>query len=297
VGKRVEGVITAVVTPFDSQGEVDNKGFRKIINYLIESGIHGLFPVGSQGEFFALKSKEKKQLIEIAIEEVNGRIFVMPNTGAITTKESIELSRFAEKAGADCVSIITPFFISPTQQELFDHYAAICNAIAIPVLAYNNPDRTGGVRLEPSTIAKLASEFPNFSGIKDSSGDLTQIGEMIRSCPSDFSVIIGKDTVIYGGLMYGAAGAIAASSNVAPRLVVGIYEAYKAQDYEKAKDYQRKLAPLRMAFTLGSFPVVVKEALNMMNLPGGTCRLPIQPLSKIKCDELRSILAEMNLLD
>jgi 4-hydroxy-tetrahydrodipicolinate synthase len=297
VEKRVEGVITAVVTPFDSQGEVDKKGFRKIINYLIESGIHGLFPVGSQGEFFALNIKEKKQLIEIAVEEVNGRIFVMPNTGAITTKESIELSRFAEKAGADCVSIITPFFISPNQQELYDHYATICNSIEIPVLAYNNPDRTGGVRLEPSTIAKLANEFPNFSGIKDSSGDLTQIGEMIRVCPSEFSVIIGKDTVIYGGLMYGAAGAIAASSNVAPKLVVGIYEAYQAQDYEKAKNYQRKLAPLRMAFTLGSFPVVVKEALNMMNLPGGTCRLPIQPLSKIKRDELRSILEEMDLLD
>jgi 4-hydroxy-tetrahydrodipicolinate synthase len=221
----------------------------------------------------------------------------MPNTGAITTKDSVELSRFAEKAGADCVSVITPFFISPTQQELFDHYAAICNSITIPVLAYNNPDRTGGVRLEPSTIAKLAGQFPNFSGIKDSSGDLTLIGEMIRSCPPDFSVIIGKDTVIYGGLMYGAAGAIAASSNVAPKLVVGIYEAYQARDYERAKNYQRKLAPLRMAFTLGSFPVVVKEALNMMNLPGGTCRLPIQPLSNTKRDELRNILEEMNLLD
>jgi 4-hydroxy-tetrahydrodipicolinate synthase len=297
MGKRVEGIITAIVTPFDSQGNIDPKGFRKIINYLIESGIHGLFPVGSQGEFFALNSKEKKQLIEIAVEEVNGRIFVMPNTGAITTKDSVELSRFAEKAGADCVSVITPFFITPNQKELFDHYAAICKAIEIPVLAYNNPDRTGGVRLEPATIAELAGEFPNFSGIKDSSGDLTLVGEMIRSCPTDFSVIIGKDTVIYGGLMYGAAGAIAASSNVAPKLVVGIYEAYQAGDYERAKNYQRKLAPLRMAFTLGSFPVVVKEALNMMNLPGGTCRLPIQPLSKTKRDELRNILEEMNLLD
>ncbi len=206
MGKRVEGIITAVVTPFDSQGNIDPKGFRKIINYLIESGIHGLFPVGSQGEFFALNSKEKKQLIEIAVEEVNGRIFVMPNTGAITTKDSVELSRFAEEAGADCVSVITPFFITPNQKELFDHYAAICKAIEIPVLAYNNPDRTGGVRLEPATIAELAGEFPNFSGIKDSSGDLTLVGEMIRSCPTDFSVIIGKDTVIYGGLMYGAAG-------------------------------------------------------------------------------------------
>ena len=203
-----------------------------------------------------------------------------------------------KKAGADCVSIITPFFISPNQQELYDHYAAICNSIEIPVLAYNNPDGTGGVRLEPSSIAKLANEFPNFSGIKDSSGDLTQIGEMIRVCPSEFSVIIGKDTVIYGGLMYGAAGAIAASSNVAPKLVVGIYEAYKAQDYEKAKNYQRKTCPAENGLHTGFISRgLVKEALNMMNLPGGTCRLPIQPLSKIKRDELRSILEEMDLLD
>ena len=111
MGKKVEGIITAVVTPFDDDENIDLKGFKKILNYLIECGVHGLFPVGSQGEFFALNAKEKRELIETAVGEVNGRVFVMPNTGAVTTRESIELSRFAEKAGADCVSIITPFFI------------------------------------------------------------------------------------------------------------------------------------------------------------------------------------------
>ncbi|MBW2123839.1 MAG: 4-hydroxy-tetrahydrodipicolinate synthase [Deltaproteobacteria bacterium] len=296
MGKPIEGIITAVVTPFDENENVDEAAFRKIIDYLIESGVNGLFPAGSQGEFFALTDEEKKRLIDVAVEEAGGRVFVMPNTGAITTRESIALTQYAEKAGADCVSIITPFFIHPNQEELREHFRAICQSVEIPVLCYNNPGRTGGVSLTPETLASLAGELPNFAGIKDSSGDLTQVAEMIRLCPPDFRVIMGRDTLIYGGLMYGAAGAIAATSNVAPRLVVGIYQAFKAGDHEKAKDYQRQLAPLRMAFGLGSFPVVIKEALTMIGLPAGRCRRPIQPLSDQNRRQLHDILLEMGIV-
>ncbi len=296
MGKQIEGIIPAVVTPFDEHENVDEVGFRKIINYLIDNGVHGLFPVGSQGEFFSLTNEEKKRLMDIAVEEARGRVFVMPNTGAITTRESIELSQYAEKAGADCVSIITPFFISPDQQELYEHVKAICQSVKIPVLCYNNPGRTGGVVLTPNTLARLAEELPNFAGIKDSSGDLTQVAEMIRLCPPDFKVIMGRDTLIYGALTYGAAGAIAATANVAPKLIVGIYEAFREGDYEKAKEYQRDLAPLRIAFALGSFPVVVKEALTMMGLPAGRCRKPIQPLNTEKRAQLRDILVDMGII-
>ena len=296
MGKPIEGIIPAVVTPFDENEDVDERGFRKILNYLIDSGVHGLFPVGSQGEFFALTNEEKKGLIDIAVEEARGRVFVMPNTGAITTRESIELSQYAEKAGADCVSIITPFFISPDQQELHEHIKAICQSVKIPVLCYNNPGRTGGVALTPTTLARLAEEVPNFAGIKDSSGDLTLVAEMIRLCPPDFKVIMGRDTLIYGALTYGAAGAIAATANVAPKLIVGIYRAFREGDYERAKEYQRELAPLRIAFALGSFPVVVKEALTLMGLPGGRCRKPIQPLNSEKRAQLRDVLVKMELI-
>jgi len=296
MGKPIEGIITAVVTPFDEKENVDEQGFRKIINYLIDSGVNGLFPVGSQGEFFALTNEEKRRLIDIAVEEAQGRVFVMPNTGAITTRESIELSQYAEKAGADCVSVITPFFISPNQDELYEHLKAICQSVKIPVLCYNNPGRTGGVALTTATLARLAEELPNFAGVKDSSGDLTQVAEMIRLCPRDFKVIMGRDTLIYGALMYGAAGAIAATGNVAPKLIVGIYRAFKEGSYDKAKEYQRELAPLRIAFGLGSFPVVVKEALTMMGLPAGRCRKPIQPLSEEKRAQLRDILVKMGII-
>ncbi len=294
--KPIEGIIPAVVTPFDEKEDVDEGGFRKILNYLIESGVHGLFPVGSQGEFFSLTNEEKKRLIDIAVEEARGRVFVMPNTGAITTRESIELSQYAEKAGANCVSIITPFFISPSQDELYQHIKAICESVKISVLCYNNPGRTGGVALTPTTLARLAEEVPNFAGIKDSSGDLTQVAEMIRLCPPDFKVIMGRDSLIYGALTYGAAGAIAATANVAPKLIVEIYQACKEGDYDRAKECQRKLAPLRSAFGLGTFPVVVKEALTMMGLPGGRCRKPIQPLSEEKRAQLRDVLLDMEII-
>jgi len=296
MGKPIEGIIPAVVTPFDENEDVDEGGFRKILNYLIDSGVHGLFPVGSQGEFFSLTNEEKKRLIDTAVEEARGRVFVMPNTGAITTRESIELSQYAEKAGADCVSIITPFFISPTQEELYQHIKVICQSVKIPVLCYNNPGRTGGVALTPATLARLAEEVPNFAGIKDSSGDLTQVAEMIRLCPPDFKVIMGRDSLIYGALTYGAAGAIAATANVAPKLIVEMYQACREGDYDRAKECQRKLAPLRSAFGLGTFPVVVKEALTMMGLPGGRCRKPIQPLNQEKRAQLRDILVEMGII-
>jgi len=296
MANEIEGIIAAIVTPFDSDDSVDIRGFRKLVNHLIENNIHGILPAGSQGEFYALSRKERFQLMEAAVAEANGRIFVMPNTGAISTKETLELTRLAEKAGADCVSVIIPFYISPSQEELIYHYSAVCDSTDLPVFAYNNPDRTGGNFLKPETIAKLARKYSNFNGLKDSSGDITQIAEIIRMTPPDFKVFVGKDTVIFGALMYGAAGSIAASANVAPGLTVDIYNSYKNGEYDKAKKYQQELAPLRMAFSLGTFPVVVKEALNMMGLPVGGCRLPVTPLSQMSREILREILVDMNLI-
>ena len=296
MAKEIEGIIAAIVTPFDNDNNVNFSGFRKLINYLIDNKIHGILPAGSQGEFYVLSQKERFKLMETAVEEANGRIFVMPNTGSISTKETLELTKFAEKAGADCASVITPFFISPSQDELFYHYSAVCDSTDLPVFAYNNPGRTGGTLLKPETVAKLAQNFPHFNGIKDSSGDITQVSEIIRMTPPDFKVFMGRDTVIFGALMYGAAGAIAASANVAPKLTVDIYNAYKNGEYDKAKMYQQELAPFRMAFDLGSFPVVVKEALDMMGLPAGNCRMPIMPLSQTNRNKLREILLDMSLI-
>jgi 4-hydroxy-tetrahydrodipicolinate synthase len=191
---------------------------------------------------------------------------------------------------------MTPFFLKPSQDELCQYYADMASSVRIPVMAYNNPARTG-VDLPPATIARLAREVPNFGGIKDSSGDLTQLAEYIRLCPPSFRAFIGRDSLIYGALMYGAAGAVAATANVAAPLAVGIYDAVQAGELDKARELQRKLAPVRMAFGLGTFPVVVKEAMGMIGLPVGPARSPVGPMSEAARAKLHAALQEADLLD
>ncbi|MFC1562923.1 4-hydroxy-tetrahydrodipicolinate synthase [candidate division KSB1 bacterium] len=294
--KEIKGIITAVVTPFNSDDNIDEGSFRTIIRYLIDQGVHGLFPVGSQGEFFSLRMDERKRLMEIAVEEADGKVFVMPNTGDIATRDCIELTQHAEKIGADAVSMMTPFYINPSQEELYQHFKAVCSSVNIPILGYNNPERSGGVFLNLDTLVRLAEELPNFIGIKDSSGDMTMLGEIIRRLPPSFKVFVGRDSMIYAALAYGAAGAVAASSNVAAKMVLGIYDAVNNGEYEKAKELQRKLAPIRIAFGLGTFPVVMKEALNMLGQPAGQCRKPIQPMSEEAKAKLRKILTDSGIL-
>jgi len=296
MAREIKGIITAVVTPFDEDENINEDAFRTIIRYLIGQGVHGLFPVGSQGEFFSLSKEERKRLMGVAVEEAGGKVFIMPNTGGIATRDCIELSQHAEKIGADAVSMMTPFYIKPSQEELYQHFKAVCSSVSIPVLAYNNPERSGGVMLNLDTLVRLSQELPNFVGIKDSSGDMTILGEIIRRTPPDFKVFVGRDSMIFAALMYGASGAVAASSNVAAKMVLGIYDAVHNGEYEKAKELQRKLAPIRIAFSLGSFPVVMKEALNMIGLQAGKCRKPILPMSEDARAELKKILTNAGVL-
>lgn len=288
------GIIPAMVTPFDKEGKISEDGLRELVDYLIEGGVHGLFPVGSQGEFYALEKQEKRKVLEIVLDQTKGKVPVYAGTGAITTKEAITLTKMAEDIGVDAVSIITPFFISPTQNELYEHYLAIAKSINLPILLYDNPGRTG-VNLSADLVVHL-SKVDNIVGIKDSSGDMTLTAEYIRRTSNDFSVLAGRDTLIYGTLLYGGKGAIAATANVAPKLVVEIYQAYVRGDIEQAKKAQAELAPLRLAFKLGSFPVVIKDALELMGIKAGTTRAPIKTLNKDKQEILRNTLQQMGLL-
>lgn len=288
------GIIPAMVTPFDRQGKVSEDGLRKLVDYLVEGGVHGLFPVGSQGEFYALEKEEKKKIMEIVLDQVKGKASVYAGTGAITTKETITLTRMAQDIGVDAASIITPFFVSPTQNELYEHYLAVAKSTTLPLLLYNNPGRTG-VNISADLAVRL-SKVDNIIGIKDSSGDMTLTAEYIRRTSDDFSVLAGRDTLIYGTLLYGGKGAIAATANVAPKLVVGIYQAYVRGDIEQAKKAQAELAPLRLAFSLGSFPVVIKDALQLIGIEVGTTRPPIKSLNKDKQEMLRNTLQQMGLL-
>jgi 4-hydroxy-tetrahydrodipicolinate synthase len=289
-----KGIIPAMVTPFTSEGKVHAEALRKLTNHLIEGGVHGLFPVGTQGEFYALNFDEKKKIVEVVIEETKGRVPVYVGTGAITTREAIALTKMAESAGASAVSVITPFFIKPSEGELLEFYTAIAKSTRLPVLLYNNPGRTG-VNLSPDFVVR-ASKVENIVGVKDSSGDFTLTAEYIRRTGETFSVLAGRDTLIYATLCYGGKGAIAACANVAPKLIVEIYNAFHAGDMKRALDAQFRLAPLRLAFDLGTFPVVIKEALNLMGIEAGVGVPPVGGIKPEAKAELKQILKDLGVL-
>ena len=289
------GIVPAMITPLTPDGKVNEKVLRKFIDYLIDGGSHGLFVVGTTGEFYGLSPEEKRDLYAVTVDQTKGRVPVYAGTGAITTREVVLLNQYAEEAKVDAVSVLTPMFISPSQKELMDHYASIAASTGLPVLLYNNPPKTG-VNLTAATVRKLA-DIPNIVGIKDSSGDFTLTAEYIRlTRGKDFHVLMGRDTLIYAALCYGGAGSIASCGNVAPRLVADIYDKFMAGDLRGALEAQFTLAPLRIAFNLGTFPAVIKESLTLLGIDAGPCMGPVGDMSPEERQELRKILTGMGLL-
>jgi 4-hydroxy-tetrahydrodipicolinate synthase len=291
-----KGIIPAMVTPVTAEGRIHEDALRKLTNHLIDGGVHGLFPVGSQGEFFALTFEQKKEVIRITVDETRGRVPVYAGTGAVTTREALETTKMAQDMGVNAVSILTPYFVTLNQKELIEHYVTIAKAVPeLPILLYSNPDRTQ-VPFPTTTVKELAA-VDNIVGIKDSSGDMSLTGEYIRITRGmEFHVLAGRDTLIYATLCYGGTGSICATANVDPRVPVEIYEAFIAGDHKRALDAQFRLAPLRIAFGLGTFPAVIKEALNMIGIEAGPAIRPVGPLAPENREKLRKVLVDMGML-
>ncbi len=289
-----KGIIPPMITPLDKNKNVDKGAIFRVVNYLIKGGVHGLFPLGSTGEWYGLSFNQKREIIETVMEATNGKVPIYVGTGAITTKETICLTKLATDIGVDALSVITPIFITLNEQELYNHYQAIASSTDLPIILYNNPSRTG-INLSIDLVVKL-SKIDNIIGIKDSSGDMTQGAEYIRRTDDNFAVLAGRDTLIYGFLSYGGKGAVAATANIVPQIVVKIYEEYKKGNYKEALKAQFFLTPLRMAFSLGSFPVVIKESLNLLDIEVGSTFKPVEPLTKEARDRLREILHKMQVL-
>lgn len=285
------GIIPAMVTPLNGDETLNESALRRIVKHLIEGGVHGLFALGSQGEFWAFDLDEKRRVLEVVVDAAGGAVPVYGGTSAVSTRAAIALTKMAEQAGVDAVSVLTPFFVRPNQAELHAHYVAIAEATHLPILLYNNPGRTG-VELAVETVARLA-EIEQIVGIKDSSGDLPLTAEFVRSTPEDFAVLMGRDTLILAGLLYGCQGAIAATANVVPRLVTDIYARFMAGDVDGARQSQERLGLLRRAFSLGTFPVVVKEAMNLIGLAAGPTRGPVGPLSAATREQLAQVLRDL----
>ena len=293
---KLRGIIPPVVTPFTPDQELDLARLKSHIDWQLARGVHGIFVLGTTGEFYALDEKEKQAVVVAAVAHVAGRSPVFVGTGAETTREVIRLTRMAEKEGASGVSVITPYFIKPTQSELHDHFKRIAESTRLPVVLYNNPGTCGGLSIEPDTVAKLA-QVANIIGIKDSSGDLQNTIEIIRNTPREkFAVLNGRDTLILAALQSGAQGAIPASCNIAPDLCVGVYDSFAKGDLVAAREFQSRLHPIRMAMTLGTGNGAVKEALVLLGRPCGPNRSPIAPMGEDKKAKLMGILEKAGLL-
>ncbi|MFN4261384.1 MAG: 4-hydroxy-tetrahydrodipicolinate synthase [Gemmataceae bacterium] len=292
---KIQGIIPPVATPMQANEDLDLPRLKWFIDHLISQGVHGIFVLGTNSEFYALDEREKQEVIATAVAHVNKRVPVYAGTGAETTREAVRLTKMAEKEGVDGVSVITPYFVIPNQQEIYDHYRRIAEHTSLPVVLYNNPATCGGVKIDVDTVARLA-EIPNILAMKDSSGDLQNTIECIRVVPDRFAVLQGRDTLIYPALLFGARGAVPATANIAPALVVKIYESFVRGDQEASKAAQLQLNPVRMSLTLGTAPGGVKAALQLLGMSIGPSRSPVAPLSADKQQKMREALTKAGLL-
>lgn len=291
-----KGIIPPVVTPLTDDGQINEKVLRQLINHFIDSGVHGLFPMGTTGEFYAFSNEEYRRILEITVEETKGRVPVYGGANHITTRGTIELVKICEEVGVDAVSVLTPMFVSQTQDELYAFFETIAKSTKLPIIMYNNKPKTN-VTIEPATAARLA-EIDNIVGIKDSTGDMTNAAEYIRLTRhnDNFHVLMGRDTLIHAALCYGATGAIASCANVAPKIAADIYNKYVEGDVKGSLEAQFIFAPLRIACNMGTFPAVIKEGLVQQGFEVGKCLEPIAELSKDQKEKLNRVLKDMGLL-
>jgi len=288
----IRGIIPPIVTPVDAQERVLEKSLRQIVDHIIAGGIHGILSLGSNGEFFGLEREEQERAAAITIDQAAGRVPVYLGIADITTRECVRWASGAEAMGAQAVSILHPMFLSPSDDELYDHFKAVAEATPLPVLLYNNPDRMR-CGISASLLERLA-DIPNIVGVKESSGDMTLTAEFIRRTrDKGFKVIAGRDILIHATLAYGGAGAVASSANIVPELVVEIYDRFMAGDLQGALDAQFRLAPMRMAYTLGSFPVVTKDYMRLLGFEVGEPIRPNRRCSAQNMEKLKKLLEDL----
>ena len=280
-----KGVITALITPF-RDGKVDEAAYRRLIERQIAGGVHGIVPVGTTGESATVSVDEHKRIVELCIETVAGRVRVIAGAGASATDKAIDLVRHAKTVGADGALVVTPYYNRPSQDGLYAHFAAINDAVQLPVLLYNVPGRTG-VDLADATTARL-SQLPNVVGIKDATGDLGRVTRQKLDCAEGFSLISGDDPSWLGYLAHGGHGVISVTSNVAPRAMSDLFAAFEAGDLEQARALQDRLIGLHKGLFLDSSPSPTKYLLARLGLCSEDIRLPLIPCNdavKPKLDE------------
>jgi len=288
------GAFVAVVTPF-IDGKLDEQGLVDLIEFHITNGTHGIVPCGTTGESATMSHKEHHRVVELTVATVNGRVPVVAGSGSNSTAEAIDLTSHAKQAGADGVLMVSPYYNKPSQEGLYHHYKAVAEAVDIPIILYNVPSRTSS-NILPQTVARLA-EIDTIAGIKDATGDLNQVSEVIRLCPQDFAVLSGDDFTSMPTVLIGGTGVISVTSNVAPKDMAQMMNAALAGDLSKAKQLHYKLFPLMSAMFYETNPVPAKKSLELMGkIKSGTPRLPLYPMNDATLARLKAALAAYGLI-
>jgi len=290
----LEGVMPPHITPFTGSGLIDKKGLREDIEFWLESGVSGLVPCGSNGESVLLTLDEKKELIRVVVDEVNGRAPVIAGTGGPSTDETIHLSKYAADAGADALLVVTPYYFPATQEDLYHHYRVVVEKIEHPIIIYDVPKFTG-ITISPSIMERLA-QFDQVIGIKESSSNIRQIAELIETVGEEIAVFSGSGSTIFSTMILGGRGAIAAIVNVAPKLCVDLYEAIISGRIIEARNIQLSLLKLDRLLTV-EYPVSgVKAALELLGRKAGPPRMPIRPVDEKGKQEIKTELENLALI-
>jgi 4-hydroxy-tetrahydrodipicolinate synthase len=288
------GSFTALVTPFKNGG-LDERAFRDLVEWQIAEGTDGLVPVGTTGESPTLSHGEHHKVVEWCIDQAKGRVPVIAGAGSNSTAEAIDLARHAEKAGANAVLIVTPYYNKPTQDGLYRHYKAINDAISIPIIIYNIPPRSV-IDMSVETMAKL-SKLQNIAGVKDATAKLDRVSIQRQMCGEDFIQLSGEDGTALGFNAHGGHGCISVTSNVAPRLCAEFQDATLAGDYKKALKIQDRLMPLHVALFVESNPAPAKYALSLLGKCSDLCRLPLAPIQESTKRTVRDAMVHAGLIN
>ncbi len=292
--ERLKGSITALITPFNN-GELDELAFTRLVEWQIAEGTNGLVPVGTTGESPTLSHKEHMRVVELCVATAKGRVPVIAGAGSNSTREAIELTRHAKAVGADAALSVAPYYNKPTQEGLYRHFAAIAEAVDLPIVIYNIPGRSI-VEISVDTLAKLA-KIPNIVGVKDATGNLARASRDRAALPKEFVCLSGDDATTLGFMAHGGRGCISVTSNVAPRASAEFQDACRAGNYGKALSIQDRLMPLHDALFCEASPAPTKYAASLLGLCSDEVRLPIVALSGKGRETVRAAMAHAKLFN
>lgn len=292
---KFQGVFPAIITPFKKDESVDYDALGKLIEFQIKNGVAGIVPCGTTGESPTLDHKEHAEVIKFTIDKVNGRRLVIAGTGSNCTKEAIELSRHAENDGADAILLVNPYYNKPTQEGLYRHFKAIANAIKIPVIIYNIKGRTA-VNVETPTLMRIASECRNVIGVKEASGDMNQIRDVIAKRPAGFSVLSGDDNFTLELVKSGGNGVISVAANVMPVQMVKLVDLALAGKIEEAEALNKNISPMFSAEFIETNPIPIKFMVARMGMCEEVYRLPMCEMSAEHKAQVLQVMKDLKIL-